>query len=207
MTMINNIPRTYPLEADTLNKARALVQVDLIEMDKFINARLASPIPLINDMLQHILSAGGKRIRPLLLLLTAYACGYKEKRHIDLASVIELIHTATLLHDDVVDNAALRRGHQTTNAIWGNEASVLVGDFIYSRSFQIVVNLKNEKVLTIFADATHYIAEGEIMQLMNCHNPDTSEDFYYDIISRKTAKLFEVAAELAGEIALASPKI
>jgi octaprenyl-diphosphate synthase len=135
-----------------------------------------------------------------VLLLSARALSNRGSKHIDLAAVIELIHTATLLHDDVVDSSTLRRGHKTAHIIWGSNASVLVGDFLYSRAFQIVVDLNHSSILSIFARATHYIAEGEILQLVNCNNPDTSEDFYFDIIKRKTAKLFEIAAQLGAKI-------
>jgi len=171
------------------------VQTDLTQIDQFISSELKSDIPLINQLVEYILTCGGKRIRPLLVLLTAHAFGYQEQRAIQLASAIELIHTATLLHDDVVDSATLRRSRPTANALWGNEASVLVGDFLYSRAFQLIVQLNNPPILTIFSNATHLIAEGEVLQLINCHNPDTSEASYFDVITRKTAKLFEVAAQ------------
>lgn len=179
-----------------IESIRALVKEDLESTDKFIMTQLESHIPLIQQIIQYILTCGGKRIRPLVLLLSARALAHRGRKHIELAAVIELIHTATLLHDDVVDSSTVRRGHKTAHTIWGNEASVLVGDFLYSRAFQVVVDLKHQQILNIFAKATHYIAEGEILQLMNCHNPDTTEDFYFDIIQRKTAKLFEVAAQL-----------
>lgn len=177
-----------------LESIRTLLQADLVATDQFISGELLSEIPLINTLAKHILSAGGKRIRPLLTLLSAHAFGDPAQQHIPLAAAIELIHTATLLHDDVVDGSTLRRGNQTANAIWGNEASVLVGDFLYSRAFQLVVGLKNAEILDIFAAATHLIAEGEVMQLANCHDPDVTEQTYYDVIHRKTAKLFEIAS-------------
>jgi len=151
---------------------------------------------MIRQVIEYVLTCGGKRVRPMVLLLSARALAHRGHRHVELAAVIELIHTATLLHDDVVDSSTLRRGHQTANTIWGNDASVLVGDFLYSRAFQIVVDVKHSTILDIFARATPYIAEGEILQLTNVNNPDTTEQFYYDIIDRKTAKLFEVAAQL-----------
>lgn len=178
-----------------LDSIRSLVQSDLEAADNFICTELRSEIPFINQLIGYILHAGGKRIRPLVALLTARAFNHQHKHHIDLAAAIELIHTATLLHDDVVDSSSLRRGHETANHIWGNEASVLVGDFLYSRAFQLIVKLKNLDVLTIFSDATNIIAEGEVLQLLNCHNPDTTELSYYEVIQRKTAKLFEVAAQ------------
>ncbi len=179
-----------------LDAARTLVQSELVATDQFILSQLQSDIPLINQMVEYVLSCGGKRIRPLVLLLSAKAFSQSGEPPVQLASVIELIHTATLLHDDVVDNSTLRRGHKTANTVWGNEASVLVGDFLYSRAFQIVVNLRRQSVLDIFAQATHYMAEGEILQLVHAHNPDTTEATYFEVIQRKTAKLFEVAAEL-----------
>lgn len=179
-----------------LQAARTLVDAELAATDKFILTQLQSDIPLINQMIEYIITCGGKRVRPLILLLSAKAFSQSGEAPVQLASVIELIHTATLLHDDVVDNATLRRGHKTANTVWGNEASVLVGDFLYSRAFQIVVNLRRQSVLDIFAQATHYMAEGEILQLVHAHNPDTTEATYFDVIQRKTAKLFEVAAEL-----------
>jgi octaprenyl-diphosphate synthase len=179
-----------------LDSARALVQEELAATDKFIISQLHSPIPLINQMVEYILQCGGKRIRPLVLLLSAKAFQHHNDHPVQLAAVIELIHTATLLHDDVVDNSSLRRGHKTANMVWGNEASVLVGDFLYSRAFQIVVDLRHQHVLDIFARATHYIAEGEILQLVHAHSAETTENIYFDVIHRKTAKLFEIAAEL-----------
>lgn len=188
-----------------LDSIRSLVKEDLAAIDQFIIAELASEIPLIKEVIEYVLSCGGKRVRPLVLLLSARALAHQGSKHIDLAAVIELIHTATLLHDDVVDHSTLRRGHQTANTIWGNNSSVLIGDFLYSRAFQIIVGLRHATVLDIFAKSTHYIAEGEILQLVNCKNPDTTEDFYYDVIKRKTAKLFENAAELGALIATDNP--
>ena len=179
-----------------LDSIRSLVQADLDATDNFIYTELSSPVPLINEIIQYILSCGGKRIRPLLVLLSARAFGHENDQQINLAAAIELIHTATLLHDDVVDNSSLRRGHQTAHSIWGNEASVLVGDFLYSRAFQLIVRLQNLRVMNIFADATNLIAEGEVLQLVNCNNPDTTEASYYDVIQRKTGKLFEVSSQL-----------
>jgi len=178
-----------------LASIRSLVQSDLAATDDFICTELRSEIPFINELIEYILKAGGKRIRPLLVLLTARAFDHQDKKHIDLAAAIELIHTATLLHDDVVDSSTLRRGHKTANNIWGNEASVLVGDFLYSRAFQLIVKLKNLEILEIFSAATNIIAEGEILQLLNCHDPDTTENAYFEVIQRKTAKLFEVATQ------------
>jgi octaprenyl-diphosphate synthase len=189
-----------------LDSIRSLVQNDLEATDKFIFTELESHIPLINNVVQYILNCGGKRIRPLLVLLSARACGHKNEQHIDLAAAIELIHTATLLHDDVVDNSSLRRGQETAHTIWGNEASVLVGDFLYSRAFQLIVKLQNLRVMNIFADATNLIAEGEILQLANCNDPYVSEAAYYEVIQRKTGKLFEVGSQLGPAISNVNDK-
>jgi octaprenyl-diphosphate synthase len=186
-----------------LESIRALVREDLESTDQFIITQLDSNIPLVKQVIEYVLTCGGKRVRPLVLLLSARALAHRSQKHIDLAAVIELIHTATLLHDDVVDSSTLRRGHKTAHTIWGSNASVLIGDFLYSRAFQIVVDLHHQTALDIFSKATHYIAEGEILQLVNCNNPDTSEEFYFDIIRRKTAKLFEVSSQL-GAIAASS---
>ncbi|MDR3477523.1 MAG: polyprenyl synthetase family protein [Gammaproteobacteria bacterium] len=187
-----------------LDSIRSLVQADLEATDHFISTELNSHIPLINQMVQYILSCGGKRIRPLLVLLSARAFGHADKQHVTLAAAIELIHTATLLHDDVVDSSTLRRGHETAHTIWGNEASVLVGDFLYSRAFQLIVQLQNLPVMNIFSSATNLIAEGEVLQLVNCNDPDTTESAYYDVIQRKTGKLFEVSSQLGPTISACS---
>lgn len=184
-----------------LDSIRELVQEDLAATNQFIINELESNIPLIKELIQYILSCGGKRIRPMLVLLSARAFAHHQQNsHIHLAAVIELIHTATLLHDDVVDNSTLRRGRQTAHTIWGSQASVLVGDFLYSRAFQLVVRQNNPFILNIFADATSLIAEGEVMQLMNCHDANTTEDTYFKVIERKTAKLFEVAAQIGAAL-------
>ena len=179
-----------------LESIRQLVSEDLEATDRFIISQLESRIPLIKEIIEYVLTCGGKRVRPMVLLLSARALAHHGQKHVELAAVIELIHTATLLHDDVVDGSTLRRGHQTANIIWGNEASVLMGDFLYSRAFQTVVDMRHQTIIDIFAKATHFIAEGEIMQLVNCKNPDTTPEFYFEIIHRKTAKLFEIAAQL-----------
>lgn len=179
-----------------LDSIRALVRDDMAAVDALILERLRSDVVLVNSVGHYIINSGGKRLRPLLVLLAAGACGYAGRRHVDLAAVIEFIHTATLLHDDVVDDSDLRRGRETANALWGNEASVLVGDFLYSRSFQMMVDVGVMRVMAILADATNIIAEGEVLQLMNCHDPDTTEERYYEVIRCKTAKLFEAAARL-----------
>lgn len=188
------------MTATTLH-ARTLIETNLATVDQFMIETLSSEIPLIRDMVRYILTAGGKRIRPIIALLSANALSYSAPEHIHLAATIELIHTATLLHDDVVDGTTLRRGHETANHLWNNKSSILVGDFLYSRAFQLVVNLKNSTILDHFARATHYIAEGEILQLSNCFNPETTEAFYFDIIRRKTAKLFELASFLPSILA------
>ncbi len=189
-----------------LESIRSLVSHDLIATDRFICNELKSDIPFINQLIEYILHCGGKRIRPLLVLLTAHAFAHQKEQHIDLAAAVELIHTATLLHDDVVDNSNMRRGRQTANVLWGNEASVLVGDFLYSRAFQLIVKLKNIPILDIFANATNIIAEGEVLQLLNCHNPNTTEEAYYEVIERKTAKLFEVATQTGAALSTDTEK-
>src|SRR3990167_10291576 len=158
-----------------LKSIRSLVQSDLEAADHFISTELKSEIHLINQLIEYILQSGGKRIRPLLVLLAARAFNHDKQQHIDLAAAIELIHTATLLHDDVVDSSTLRRGHETANTIWGNEASVLVGDFLYSRAFQLIVRLQNLSVLHVFSNATNLIAEGAVLQLLTCRDPSTTE--------------------------------
>jgi len=175
---------------------RALVSADSEAVDRLILTRLSSDVALINELGRYIINSGGKRLRPLLVLLAARACGYQGKQHLELAAVIEFIHTATLLHDDVVDASELRRSAQTANAIWGNEAAVLVGDFLYSRSFEMMVSIGSMRVMEILSTTTNIIAEGEVLQLLNCHDPDTSEERYRDVIRYKTAKLFEASAQL-----------
>ena len=161
-----------------------------------IRQRLHSEVSLVNQIAEYIISAGGKRIRPVLVLLLANAYGYRGTAHHELAAVVEFIHTATLLHDDVVDESSMRRGRQTANALFGNAASVLVGDFLYSRSFQMMVSLDDMRVMRILSDATNVIAEGEVLQLLNMHDPDVTHESYLKVIRSKTAKLFEAAAEL-----------
>ena len=190
-----------------LETAVSLVRDDLDSVNNTIQSRIKSDIALINTLGAYIDKSGGKRLRPLILLLCARCCGYKGNEHILLAAVIEFIHTATLLHDDVVDASATRRGRPTANDVWGNEASVLVGDFLYSRSFEMMVETQNMEVMDILASTTNAIAEGEVLQLLNAHSPDTSEQQYMDTIHRKTAKLFESAAQLGGVVAGASPEI
>jgi octaprenyl-diphosphate synthase len=180
------------------------IATDMDAVNAVIRKELYSEVPLVNQIAEYIISAGGKRIRPVLVLLTANACGYRGNHHHLLAAVIEFIHTATLLHDDVVDESSMRRGRQTANALFGNAASVLVGDFVYSRAFQMMVSIGDMRVMRILADATNVIAEGEVLQLLNMHDPDVTEDRYLQVIRSKTAKLFEAAAELGALIAGAS---
>jgi octaprenyl-diphosphate synthase len=180
----------------TLDAIRGFVESDLNAVDDVIRARLNSEVALIRQVAEYIVGGGGKRLRPLLLLLSAGAFGARGRHCHELAAVVEFIHTATLLHDDVVDESDLRRGRSTANALFGNSAAVLVGDFVYSRAFQMMVGVDNMRVLQVLADATNVIAEGEVMQLMNCHNPDTREEEYLGVIRCKTAKLFEAATRL-----------
>ena len=176
---------------------------DLQAVDRVLREALHSDVALIRRVAEHIVAGGGKRLRPALLLLVAQACGYRGAHQHTLAAVIEMIHTATLLHDDVVDESALRRGHDTANAIFGNSASVLVGDFLYSRAFQLMVTVGNPRVFQILSDATNVIAEGEVMQLLNARDPEVDENSYFDVIRRKTAKLFEAAARLGAVLGAA----
>ncbi len=176
------------------------IAADTQEVNLVIRRELHSDVPLVNQIADYIISAGGKRIRPTLVLLFANAWGYRGADHHALAAIVEFIHTATLLHDDVVDESSLRRGRKTANALFGNAASVLVGDFLYSRAFQMMVTIGNMRVMQILADATNVIAEGEVLQLLNMHDPDVSEERYLQVIRSKTAKLFEAAAELGALI-------
>jgi len=171
------------------------------QVDDLIKSALKSDMVLINQLVKYIIMAGGKRLRPKLVLLAAKACGYQGSKHIKLAAIIEFIHTATLLHDDVVDESSLRRGQDTANEIFGNQAAVLTGDFLYSRSFQMMVDIDNMQVMQILSDTTNVISEGEVLQLMNTHKPDISEAEYFEVIYRKTARLFESATELGAVIA------
>ncbi len=180
----------------------------MLAVDAVIRARLHSDVVLVRQVAEYIVAAGGKRLRPALLLLSAGAAGYRGgNSHHELAAVVEFIHTATLLHDDVVDESALRRGRDTANALFGNAASVLVGDFLYSRAFQMMVSVGNMRVMQILADATNVIAEGEVLQLLNCHNADTSVEDYLRVIRFKTAKLFEAASRLGGVLGGVAPEI
>jgi octaprenyl-diphosphate synthase len=172
------------------------IATDMEAVNAVIRQRLQSEVSLVNQIAEYIISAGGKRIRPVLVLLLANAYGYKGTAHHELAAVVEFIHTATLLHDDVVDESSMRRGRQTANALFGNAASVLVGDYLYSRSFEMMTSLDNMRVMSILSRATTVIAEGEVLQLLNMHDPDVTHESYLKVIRSKTAKLFEAAAEL-----------
>lgn len=183
----------------------APVAPEMARVDALIRERLASGVPMIAEVAEYIIAGGGKRLRPALLLLSAGACGSSSEARLELATVVEFVHTATLLHDDVVDESPLRRGRKTANTAFGNAAAVLVGDFLYSRAFQMMVAVDNMRVMRVLAEATNTIAEGEVLQLMNCHDPDLAEDAYLDVIRRKTAKLFEASARLGAVIAGAPP--
>ena len=195
------------LTAMPLAEINALVAEDMRHVDELIRRRLASDVLLINQVAEHIIAAGGKRLRPVLLLLAARSLGFAGASAHQLAAVIEFIHTATLLHDDVVDESDLRRGRKTANAVWGNAASVLVGDFLYSRSFQLMVELEQLPVMRILADTTNAIAEGEVLQLLHVHNPDTDETAYLRVVERKTAVLFAAATRLGAVLAGASTAV
>jgi len=190
-----------------LSEIRAPVAKDMQAVDHLILQRLESDVVLIDQIGRYIVGSGGKRLRPLAVLLAARACGYQGRQLIDLAAIIEFIHTATLLHDDVVDGSELRRNRETANAVWGNEASVLVGDFLYSRAFEIMVDLDNMRVMEILARATNRIAEGEVLQLLNSRNPDTTEASYMEVIERKTAILFEAGTRLGAVLVRAPDEV
>jgi octaprenyl-diphosphate synthase len=191
----------------TLVQIRGLVTTDFEAVDRVIKDRLHSPVALVDQVATYIIYAGGKRLRPLLVLLAARACGHGGRQHVDAAAVIEFIHTATLLHDDVVDGSSLRRGRDTANEVFGNAASVLVGDFLYSRAFQMMVALDRMPIMKIMGDATNAIAEGEVLQLMNAHDANTTEERYIDVIHRKTARLFQAAAQIGAIVSDASPDV
>lgn len=174
-------------------------------VNDLISASLETDVPLVSQVSEYIVMSGGKRLRPLIVLLAARAMGYEGDHHVYAATIIEFIHTATLLHDDVVDSSERRRGQDSANTVFGNQASVLVGDFLYSRSFQLMVDIGDMRVMRILADATNTIAAGEVMQLMNVHDPDTTEDDYQQVIYRKTARLFEAGAQVAAILANRDP--
>ena len=179
----------------------ALAADDMQAVNRLIERSLASDVALVSQVSQYIVMSGGKRLRPLIVLLAARALDYQGDQHIRAAAIIEFIHTATLLHDDVVDSSMRRRGKDSANLVFGNQASVLVGDFLYSRSFQMMVDIDNMRVMQILADATNTIAAGEVLQLMNTHDPDVSEDDYQSIIYRKTARLFEAGSQITAVLA------
>src|SRR3982751_4691913 len=207
---VTPLPTSRPLARNgdapsiTLDDIRAPVRPDLAGVDAMIRARLKSTVPLVDQIAEHIIGGGGKRLRPLLSVLVGRACRIDNDKHIDAAVFIEFVHTATLLHDDVVDGSQKRRGRATANNIFGNQASVLVGDFVYSRAFQMMATVGSQRVMEIMADATNVIAEGEVLQLMNAHDPETTEQRYLEVIYRKTGRLFEAGAEVAAVLAKAS---
>lgn len=184
-----------------MNRLYSLIADDMRAVDGVIRERLHSDVVLVRQVAEYIIGAGGKRLRPALVLLTSGACGYSGAHRTELAAVVEFIHTATLLHDDVVDESELRRGAKTANALFGNAASVLVGDFLYSRAFQMMVSVGSMRVQAVLAEATNIIAEGEVLQLLNCHDADVDEDRYLQVIRYKTAKLFEAASRLGAMLA------
>jgi octaprenyl-diphosphate synthase len=187
--------------ATDIDQVIALADADMRAVNALIRESLASDVALVSQVSEYIIMSGGKRLRPLIVLLAARALGYTGDQHIRAATIIEFIHTATLLHDDVVDSSKRRRGQDSANTVFGNQASVLVGDFLYSRAFQMMVDIDSMRIMQILADATNTIAAGEVMQLMNVHDPDTSEDAYRQVIYRKTARLFEAGAQIAAVLA------
>lgn len=190
----------------SIQTIRSLIANDMLAVDEVIRRNLYSDVALVRQIGEYIINAGGKRLRPMLVLLSAGAFGYQGTAHHELAAVVEFIHTATLLHDDVVDESDLRRGRKTANAMFGNAASVLVGDFLYSRAFQMMVRVGSMRVQEVLAEATNVIAEGEVLQLMNIHNADIDEADYMRVIQYKTAKLFEAATRLGAIISNATPE-
>ena len=190
-----------------LEQIRHLLEAERQAVDNLIVESLHSDVALIEQIGHYIVNSGGKRLRPLIVLLSALACGYQGKQHINLAAIIEFIHTATLLHDDVVDESTLRRGRETANAIWNDHSSVLVGDFLYSRAFQMMVNANNMQVMQVMADTTNTISEGEVLQLLNAHDPDTDEQRYFNVIKYKTAILFSASTKLGAIVGDSGEKI
>lgn len=188
-------------ESPTFDSVVALTRDDMQAVDRLISASLQSDVALVSQVSKYIVMSGGKRLRPVIVLLASRALGYEGEQHIRAAAIVEFIHTATLLHDDVVDSSARRRGQDSANMVFGNQASVLVGDFLYSRAFQMMVDIQSMRVMQILADATNTIAAGEVMQLMSVHDPDTTEESYRQVIYRKTARLFEAGAQIAAVLA------
>lgn len=190
-----------------ITEVRDLIADDMQAVNDLILKRLESDVVLINQIGHYIINSGGKRLRPMLVLIAARALGYKGNQHIDIAAIIEFIHTATLLHDDVVDESDMRRSRETANAVWGNAASVLVGDFLYSRSFEMMVDVDQMRVMEILSHATNRIAEGEVLQLLNLNDPDVTEEKYREVILRKTAVLFEAGTRLGAVLTNADQEI
>lgn len=190
-----------------IDQIKALAEADMQAVNQLIQQQVDSDVALINQLGFYIVNSGGKRLRPLLTVLAARALNIESQQHHTLAAIVEFIHTATLLHDDVVDESTMRRGRETANALFGNQASVLVGDFLYTRSFQMMVDLHSMRVMEILSNSTNRIAQGEVQQLMNCNDPDTTEESYFDVIYGKTARLFEAATQLAAVITGQDPQI
>lgn len=199
-------PYRDPIQV-TIQDIRQRVEPDLEAVDAVIRRELHSDVVLVRQVAEYIIHSGGKRIRPLLTVLAARALGYQGTHHHTLAAVVEFIHTATLLHDDVVDKSEMRRGRKTANELFGNAASVLVGDFVYSRSFQMMVSVQNMRVMEVLADATNVIAEGEVLQLLNCNDPEVDEERYLQVIRYKTAKLFEASTRLGAILCKSDPEV
>ena len=203
---MNQKAKTKRIMTTDIGQINDLISHDMLSVNKLIEVSLSSDVPLINQLGQYIINTGGKRLRPALVIISSKIFSYTGNQHINLAAIIELIHTATLLHDDVVDASILRRGQKTANQRWGNEASVLVGDFVYSRAFQMMVEVNSLRIMQILSEATNTIAEGEVQQLINRHEPEISENNYLSVIRNKTAKLFEAAAQLGAIISNKTPK-
>lgn len=200
-----NASSAHQTATSGLESLHQLVSEDMRQVDELIERRLYSEVGLINQLSHYIINSGGKRLRPALVLLSARAFGYQGSTHIELAAIIEFIHTATLLHDDVVDASKMRRGHLTANQRWGNEASVLVGDFLYSRAFQMMVDAGSLRIMEVLSDATNIIAEGEVQQLLNRHDAETTQERYLQVVRNKTAKLFEAAGQIGAILNERSP--
>ncbi len=195
------IPPQESTPADDINAVFALCAEQMTGVNQLIRDSLESEVVLIRQIGEYITGSGGKRLRPMLVLLAAHACGYKGWQQVNLAAIIEFIHTATLLHDDVVDESDMRRGQESAHAVWGNAASVLVGDFLYSRSFQMMIDVNSMRVMEVLSNATNTIAEGEVEQLLNMHDPEVTSERYFSVIEKKTAKLFEAACQLGAVLA------
>ena len=201
MDQLNVRVEAPPERPGDISHVFELCRDDMASVDRLIRGSLDSNVVLIRQIAEYIIGSGGKRLRPMLVVLAARACGYSGRNRVTAAAIIEFIHTATLLHDDVVDESDLRRGRESAHAVWGNAASVLVGDFLYSRSFQMMVTLDSMRVMEVLSDATNTIAEGEVEQLLNMHDPEVSEASYFSVIEKKTAKLFEAACQLGAVLA------